>query len=110
MNYENLIAMVIQYASIAMLILGALVFCTNIVVEVIKGLFPKVPTNFVVFAVAMVLTVLALVIVAAIMNITVMWYYAVGAVVLGFFVANAAMNGFDKLKEALNKLKEYKNI
>lgn len=110
MNYEELIAIIIQYASVAMLILGALVFCTNIVVEVIKGLFPKVPTNFLVFAVAMVLTVLALIIVAAIMDITVMWYYAVGAVVLGFFVADAAMNGFDKLKEAFEKLKEHRKL
>lgn len=110
MNFEELIAVVLQYASIGMLILGALVFCTNVIVEVIKGLFPKVPTNFVVVAVALVVTVLALVIAAAIMDITIMWYYAVGAVVLSFFVANAAMNGFDKFKEAVDKLKEYRKI
>lgn len=110
MTYEELVAIIMQYASVAMLLLGFLVFCTNIIVEVLKGLFPKVPTNFVVVAVAMVITLLALVIAAAVMNITVMWYYAVGAVVLGFFVASAAMNGFDKFKEAIEKLKEYQNV
>lgn len=110
MNVETLIVTIIQYASIAMMLLGGLVFCTNIIVEVIKGLFPKIPTNFVVVAVALVVTVLALVIAAAVMNITIMWYYAVGAVVLGIFVAYAAMNGFDKFKEAIEKLKEYKKV
>ena len=60
--------------------------------------------------VAAIAAVLALVIAAAVMNITIMWYYAVGAVVLGIFVAYAAMNGFDKFKEAIEKLKEYKKV
>ena len=42
----------------------------------------------------------------AVLEITVMWYYAVGAVVLGFFVAYAAMFGFDKFKQAFEKMKQ----
>ena len=57
----------------------------------------------------MILTVAAIVmamcIACAVMKISVMWYYAVGAVVLGFFVSYAAMFGFDKFKEAWDKLK-----
>ena len=54
--------------------------------------------------------ILALYIAAAVLEITVMWYYAVGAVVLGVFVAYAAMFGFDKFKELYDRLKNFKGI
>ena len=41
---------------------------------------------------------------------TIMWYYAVGAVVVGIFVSYAAMFGFDKLKDAWEKMKEYSKM
>lgn len=104
MNYE----LIIHYASILMAILAGLVFVTNIIVEVVKNLFPKLPTNILAVAVALIVTVLALFIAAAVLEITVMWYYAVGAVVMGLFVAYAAMFGFDKFKEAFEKLKSWK--
>ena len=59
--------------------------------------------------VAQIVTFLALIITCAILNITVMWYYTIGAVVLGFFVGYAAMYGFDKFKEAFEKLRAYKS-
>ena len=40
------------------------------------------------------------------MEITVMWYYAVGAVVLGIGVAYAAMFGWDKFTALWSRLKE----
>ena len=104
MNYE----LIIHYASILMFILAGLVFVTNIIVEVVKNLFPKLPTNILAVAVALIVTMLALFIAAAVLEITVMWYYAVGAVVVGLFVAYAAMFGFDKFKEAFEKLKSWK--
>lgn len=104
MNYE----LIIHYASILMFILAGLVFVTNIIVEVVKNLFPKLPTNILAVVVALIVTVLALFIAAAVLEITVMWYYAVGAVVVGLFVAYAAMFGFDKFKEAFEKLKSWK--
>lgn len=104
MNYE----LIIHYASILMFILAGLVFVTNIIVEVVKNLFPKLPTNILAVAVALIVTMLALFIAAAVLEITVMWYYAVGAVVMGLFVAYAAMFGFDKFKEAFEKLKSWK--
>ena len=104
MNYE----LIIHYASILMFILAGLVFVTNIIVEVVKNLFPKLPTNILAVVVALIVTGLALFIAAAVLEITVMWYYAVGAVVVGLFVAYAAMFGFDKFKEAFEKLKSWK--
>lgn len=97
-----------NYASMLLAIMAALVFTTNIIVEVLKVFVPKLPTSYLAVIVAIVLSVLALYVAAAILEITVMWYYAVGAVVMGIFVAYAAMFGFDKFKEAWNKLQNYK--
>ena len=86
-----------------------LVFTVNIIVEVVKRLVPKIPTDLVVFIVSILVTMLALYILATVMNVTVMWYYAVGAVVLGIFVAYAAMFGFDKFTELYERLKNIKS-
>ena len=108
MDINEIINNLFNYASILLAVMAALVFVTNIIVEVIKGLFPKVPTNIVAVIVAMIVTVLAMLILCAVLEITIMWYYAVGAVVLGIFVGYAAMFGFDKFKAAFDKLKQTK--
>ena len=88
------------------LIIGALVALTNIIVEVIKKLtWDKVPTNVIATLVAEVLTLVAFFAWTSINSITVVWYYVVAAVVVGILVAYAAMFGFDKLKEILQGLK-----
>lgn len=108
MDYTTIVNAFVHYGSILMFAMAALVFATTTIVELIKGLFPKVPTNFVAVIVALVITILAMMILCTIMGITVMWYYAVGAVVLGLFVGYAAMFGFDKFKAAWEKLKAMK--
>lgn len=105
MDIYAIIPALMNYASIVLGIMSLLVFTVNIIVEVVKRLVPKTPTDLVVFIVSVLITVLALYIVATIMEITVMWYYAVGAVVLGIFVAYAAMFGFDKFKELYDRIK-----
>lgn len=108
MDYATIVNAVIHYCSILMVVMAVLVCATNIIVELVKGLFPKVPTNFVAVIVAQILTDLSVWILCTIMEITIMWYYAVGAVVLGLFVGYAAMFGFDKFKAAWEKLKALK--
>lgn len=108
MDYTTIVNAFVHYGSIVLFFMAMMVFATTIIVEVVKGLFPKVPTNFVAVAVALVLTILAMVILCTVMEITVMWYYAVGAVVLGLFVGYAAMFGFDKFKAAWEKLQVQK--
>ena len=105
MNISAIVPVLFEYVSILLGIMFLLTFAVNIIVEVAKRLVPKVPTDIVVFIVSIALTVLALFVAASIMEITVMWYYAVGAVVLGIFVAYAAMFGFDKYKELYDRLK-----
>ena len=108
MDYTSLVNALFHYGSILLEVMAVLVFATTIIVETIKGLFPKVPTNIVAVIVSLIVTVLAMVILCTVMEITVMWYYAVGAVVLGLFVSYAAMFGFDKFKAAWDKLKALK--
>ena len=105
---DYIINTIIHYGSILLFAMAVLVFATTIVVELVKNLFPKVPTNFVVVIVSEILTVLSAAILCSAMKITVMWYYVVGAVVLGLFVGYAAMFGFDKFKATWDKLKALK--
>jgi hypothetical protein len=105
---NEIINNLMAYASVLLAIMAVLVFVTNIIVEVLKVFVPKLPTSYLAVIVAIAVTVLALYIAAAVLEITVMWYYAVGAVVMGIFVAYAAMFGFDKFTEAWEKLQYYK--
>lgn len=91
-------------------IIGALVVCTNIIVEVLKKAVPnsKFPTNLLALIVSMALTLAAFFAWADHAGVTVLWYYVAAAVVLGLFVSYAAMFGFDKLKETLVQFKEEK--
>ena len=109
MDINTIINTAFNCASVLLAIIAALVFVTNIIVEVLKVFVPKLPSSYLAVIVAITVTVLALLIAAAIMKITVMWYYAVGAVVLGIFVAYAAMFGFDKFKDTWGKLSVYKH-
>ena len=108
MDYTTITSAIITYGSILLAIMAVLVFAATVIVEVIKGLLPKVPTNFVAVAVSLIVTILAMIIACTVLEITIMWYYGVGAVAMGFFVSYAAMYGFDKFKEAWDKVK--KNI
>ena len=91
------------------LIIGALVIVTNIIVEVIKKLtWDKLPTNILATIVAMVLTMVAFFAYTSYAGLTIVWYWVVAAFIVGIFVAYAAMFGFDKLQEAFKAFKKLK--
>lgn len=106
MEYTEIINTIIHYGSVLLAIMFILVTAVQLIVEVVKRLLPKVPTDLVVVVLSISLTMLALLIYAAVMEITVMWYYAVGAVVLGVFVAYAAMFGWDKFTTIWTRILE----
>lgn len=98
--------------SMAMLmtIIGAITVLTNIITQVLKKItWDKLPTNFVALAVAELLTLCAGGAYAQIHTIPITWYLVIGAVVVGFMSAYAAMFGFDKLKEAVQTMKAADN-
>lgn len=82
-----------------------LMVITNIIVEVVKKLtWDKVPTNLLAFIVAMAVTLLAFFTVCRIMAVPIVWYMVAAAICLGFFVAFAAMFGFDKFRQMLEQI------
>lgn len=107
MDFTIIINAILNYGSVILACILALVTAVQLIVEVVKRLIPKVPTDLVVFVVSIAMTVMALYIYASVMAITVMWFYAVGAVVLGIFVAYAAMFGWDKFTELWSRLHEH---
>lgn len=91
-------------------IVFGLTIVTNILTEVIKQVtWNKIPTNIVVIVIAEVLTIAAGATYAQINSINIIWYHAVGAVVVGAFVAYAAMFGFDKLKQTFDQMSMIKS-
>lgn len=103
---ENLIQNIPAAAAMVLPVVLVLMVVTNIIVEVLKWLtWEKLPTNILAFAVAMALTLLAFFAVCQIGGVAVKWYMVAGAVILGVFVAYAAMFGFDKLQQTLEQIK-----
>ncbi len=93
--------------SALLFVVAGLVFGVNIIVEVVKKLFPKLPTTILTAAVSELVTVVAFFVWAGCTGVTVLWYYVVAVLLLGLFVAYAAMFGFDKFKEAIERWKAY---
>ena len=82
-----------------------LMVITNIIVEVAKQFtMGKVPTNLLAFIVAMAVTLLVFFAVCQIRGVPIVWYMVAAAVALGFFVAFAAMFGYDKLRQMLEQI------
>lgn len=98
---QNIIQNATQYISMAVLVIGILAFGVSVIVQVIKSLpgFKKVPTNAVVFILAVILSVIGILVYCQIMAIVIYWYYVVAAVILGFFVAYIAIFGWTQFNE-----------
>ncbi len=106
---ENLIQNIPAAIAIILPVVLVLMVITNIIVEVLKKLtWGKLPTNLLAFAVAMAVTLLVFLAACQIIGIAVTWYMVVGAVILGIFVAYAAMFGFDKLRQTMEQLNNIK--
>ena len=91
---ENIINNIPVAISIILPMVLVLMVVTNIITEVL---------------VAMVVTLLAFFALCQIMGISITWYMVAGAVILGIFVAYAAMFGFDKLRQTMEQLKNIQN-
>lgn len=104
---ENFVQNLPAIISATLLVVAILVALTNIITQVLKkATWDKLPTNILATLVALLLTLAAFFAYCQINGITVVWYMVAAAVVLGFFVAYAAMFGFDKLKEAIMQMQK----
>ena len=105
---ENIILNLPRAISAVLLIVAILVAITNIIVQVVKkATWDKIPTNLLVVIVAMVLTVAVFLAIFQIKAVAITWYMVAAVLILGIFVAYAAMFGFDKFKEALEQIQKY---
>lgn len=86
---------------------GAIAFVVSVITQVLKGVKPldKLPTDILVFILSIVLTLVAFFAYASYVELTILWYYIVGAVITGFIVAFVAMYGWTKLKELWDRFK-----
>ena len=102
---EAIIQNIPAVISVILPLVLVLMVVTNIIVEVLKKLtWERLPTNILVFVVAMAVTLLAFLAACQIMGVRILWYMVAGAVVLGVFVAYAAMFGFDKLRQTIEQM------
>lgn len=102
---EALIRNIRVMVAVFLPLVSVLVMVTNIIVEVLKKLTRgKLPANILAFVVAMAVTLLAFFAVCQIVGIAVVWYMAVGAVIMGIFVAYAAIFGFDKMRQTIGQI------
>ena len=106
---ENIVLNLPAVISAVLLIVAILVVITNITVQVVKkATWDKIPTNLLVVIVSMLLTVGVFLAIFQIRAVAITWYIIAAVVILGIFVAYAAMFGFDKFREALEQINKYK--
>jgi uncharacterized YccA/Bax inhibitor family protein len=97
----------IEQITTLMGVVGALAFVVSVITQVLKGvkLLDKLPTDILVFILSIVLTLVAFFAYASYVELAILWYYIVGAVIGGFIVAFVAMYGWTKLKELWDRFK-----
>ena len=106
---ENIVLKLPAVISAVLLIVAILVVITNIIVQVVKkATWDKIPTNLLVVIVSMALTVAVFLAIFQIKAVAITWYMIAAVVILGIFVAYAAMFGFDKFREALEQINRYR--
>ena len=87
--------------TIVLAIIGALAFMVSVITQVIKGIgvFSKVPTDIVVFVLSIGITIAAFVAYMQYIQMTILWYMILAAIMAGFVVAFVSMYGWEKLSE-----------
>ena len=104
------IEILMQYVTYALIAIGVLAFLTSIITQVIKEMpgLKSIQTNAVALIIALILCPLAVVILCIYLQIKIVWYYIVGAVIAAFIVYLVATGGWEKVSEMWNRTK-YKN-
>lgn len=106
MNMELLM----QYVTLILIGIGILAFLVSVITQVIKEMpwLKNIQTNAVALVIALILCPLAVVILCIYLQIVIVWYYIVGAVIAAFIVYLVATGGWEKVSQMWNRTK-YKN-
>ena len=99
---------ILQNGAVILTIIGILATFVTIVTEFTKtwGFLDRIPTSLQVLAVSMLVSVLSVVIYIQMQEAEMIWYYIVGAIVLGWIVAYVSMYGWEKLTEMWGRFKK----
>ena len=97
MNIEILM----QYVTLALIGIGVLAFLVSVITQVIKEMpwLSKIQTNAVALIISLILCPLAVIILCVWLEITIIWYYIVAAVIAAFIVYLVATGGWEKISE-----------
>ena len=82
-------------------VIGALAFMVSVITQVFKGVgvLSKIPTDILVFVLSIGITVMAFVAYMQYIQMAILWYMILAAIMAGFIVAFIAMYGWEKLSE-----------
>ena len=99
---------ILQNGAVILTSIGAMATFVTIVTEFTKtwGFLDRIPTSLQVLAVSMLVSVLSVVIYVQMQKAEMVWYYIVGAIVLGWIVAYVSMYGWEKLTEMWGRFKK----
>lgn len=99
---------ILENGAVILTIIGAMATFVTIVTEFTKtwGFLNRIPTSLQVLAVSMLVSVLSVVIYVQMQKAEMVWYYIVGAIVLGWIVAYVSMYGWEKLTEMWGRFKK----
>lgn len=91
----------ISNVSTIIAVIGALAFIVSCITQVFKGVgvLSKLPTDILVLVLSVGLTATAFVAYMQYVQMAILWYMVVAAVIVGFIVAFVAMYGWEKFSE-----------
>lgn len=93
----------IEFAELSVVI-GGLVALVNILTQVVKQITKdRIPSSLLAVVLSEVVTLTAFFVWIAVTDVVFVWYYLIGAIIVGALVSYAAMFGYDKLQEILDK-------
>lgn len=100
-----------QYITYALIAIGALAFLVSVITQVIKEMpgLSNIQTNAVALIISVILCPLAVIVLCIYFNISILWYYIVGAVIAAFIVYLVATGGWEKVSEMWNRTKYKKS-
>lgn len=88
-------------------IVFGLMVLVNIITEVLKNVVKDIiPTNLLVLVLSIGLTITAMFIYLSMTATALIWWMIPIAIIVGFFVAYAAMFGFDKFQEIIDQWRD----
>ena len=99
---------ILENGAIILTVIGILATFVTIVTEFTKtwGFLDRIPTSAQVLVISILVSVLGVVIYVQMQKAEMVWYYIVGAIILGFVVGYVAMYGWEKFTEILNRFKK----